>query len=101
MPLPQPPDGQEGVLLFTEDHPVLDLAIDDSGSCDSLWVATTATHINKWPIDPLKANGFGGEGEELSGEDEEEEVGVTDIDEPTPYFTKPISTIPGMEVQIE
>lgn len=80
--------GQEGVLLFTEANPVLSLALDTSGSCDSLWVATTATHINKWPIDIHKGNGF-------RDEEEEEEVAITDIDDPTPFFTKPIATIEG------
>ena len=84
--------GQEGFLLFTEDAPILDLTLDNTGSCESLWVATTATHLNKWPINPNKANGFYDEEVELS---EEEDLGVTDIDEPTPYFSKPITTLPG------
>lgn len=87
--------GAEGVLLFTESNPVLDLALDTSGSCTSLWVATTATQVNKWPVDVNRVNGFTAGGE---GSSEEEEVGVTYIDEaePTPLFAKPISTVPGI-----
>lgn len=81
--------GEEGLILFTEEHPILDISLDTSGSCDSLWVATTATHINKWPVDPNKANGF------CAGS-EEEETKVTYIDdEPAPVFSKPIASIPG------
>ena len=72
---------------------MLDLALDASGASNSLWVATTATHINKWPIEPHKVNGFEDESAGLSGEEEGE--GVTDMDESAPYFTKPIATILG------
>ena len=38
----------------------------------------------------------GGEREEVEEEEEEEvDPGITDIDEPTPRFTKPITTLPG------
>ena len=36
----------------------------------------------------------GGDREEVE-EEEEEDPGITDIDEPTPRFTRPISTLPG------
>jgi len=91
-------DGEEGVLLFTEASPVLSMALDTSGSCDSLWVATTSTHVNKWPIDIHKANGFGDD-ETDEGNEESEEDGITDIDDPTPFFTKPIATIPGTSLR--
>lgn len=88
--------GDEGLVLFTEDSPILDLVLDTSGSCDALWVATTATHVNRWPVDPCKANGFDVEGVGSSAEEEEEE-GITYIDdEVAPVFTKPIATLPGM-----
>ncbi len=77
---------------MTEDAPILDLVLDHSGRCESLWVATTATHVNKWPIDPNKPNGFHSDEEDLS----EEEGRVTAIDDdPPPFFTKPIATLPG------
>ena len=85
--------GEEGTLLFTEDSPVLDLALDTTGSCNSLWVATTATSVNKWPVDPNKGNSFYMNG--ASSGEEEEDLGITDVDEPTPLFFKPIATIPG------
>lgn len=87
--------GDEGVPLLTESNPILDLALDTTGSCSSLWVATTATHVNKWPVDATQMNGFAVEGEGSS--DEEDETGVTYIDEaePTPIFAKPILTLPG------
>ena len=88
-------DGEEGVLLFTETSPVLSMALDTSGSCDALWVATTSTHVNKWPIDIHKANGFRDD-ETDEGNEEYNEEGITDIDEPTPFFTKPMTTIPGV-----
>ena len=90
------PGGEEGFLLFTESAPILDLTLDTTGSCPALWVATTATHLHKWPVDPNKSNGFATEvssGEEE--EEEEEEVEVTYIDEPAPLFSKPIATLPG------
>ena len=40
--------GEEGVLLFCEESPILALALDPLDSQQSLWVATTSTHINKW-----------------------------------------------------
>ena len=40
--------GEEGVLLFCEESPILALALDPLDSQQSLWVATTNTHINKW-----------------------------------------------------
>ena len=36
----------------------------------------------------------GGDREEVE-EEEEEDPGITDIDEPTPRFTRPIYTLPG------
>jgi len=42
------PGGQEGVLLFCEESPILDLALDPLDNQQSLWVATTNTHVNKW-----------------------------------------------------
>ncbi len=78
---------------MTEASPILDLALDTSGSCTALWVATTATHVSKWPVDASKANGFAVEGAGSSAE--EEEVGITYVDEPTPLFVKPIATLPG------
>lgn len=90
--------GDEGVPLFTEANPILHLALDSSGSCASLWVATTATHVNKWPVDPSRLNGFVAEGMGQGEVSSEEEEGVTYIDdaEPTPLFTKPISSLPGI-----
>lgn len=85
--------GDEGLVLFTEDSPILDLALDTSGSCHALWVATTATHVNKWPVDPSKANGFNNV--EGAGSSEEEEGGITYIDEPAPIFSQPIAVLPG------
>ena len=35
-----------------------------------------------------------GEGEEV---EEEEDPGITDIDEPTPIFIKPVCSLPGMQ----
>jgi len=36
--------------------------------------------------------------EESEGEEEEvEDPGITDIDDPTPIFIKPISSLPGMQ----
>ena len=89
--------GEEGLTLFTESSPVLDLALDNTGNCLSLWVATTATHINKWPADASGVNGYSvqGVGSSSSSEEEEEDVEITDIDDPTPLFTKPIARIPG------
>ena len=45
---PPMPGGQEGVLLFCEESPILDLALDPLDNQQSLWVATTNTHVNKW-----------------------------------------------------
>ena len=85
--------GQESTLVFCEDSPILSLALDTSGATDSLWVATTDTSINKWSVD---SNLMVEEGNGLvSGEESEEEVVVTNIDEPTPFFTKPVATLPG------
>ena len=48
IPIPIPiPGGQEGVLLFCEDAPILDLALDPCDNFESLWVATTNTWVNK------------------------------------------------------
>ena len=82
------------MVLFTEDCPVLDLALDSTGSCPALWVATTATHVNKWPVDVSKANGFNGV-EGVAGSEEEEDTGITYIDEPAPIFSQPIAVLPG------
>ena len=40
--------GQEGVLLFTEDYPVLSMALDTTDNEQSLWVSTTDTSIKRW-----------------------------------------------------
>ncbi|XP_064382723.1 WD repeat-containing protein 48-like [Halichondria panicea] len=84
---------QESTLLFCEESPILSLALDTSGGTDSLWVATTDTSINKWSVDPklLIEEGDG----LVSGEESEEEVVITNIDEPTPFITKPVATLPG------
>ena len=96
--LPLTLGGDEGVVLFTEDNPVLDLVLDTSGNSDALWVATTATHVNKWPVDPSRVNGFDVQGVESSAE-EEEEGGVTYIDDDmAPVFSKPIATLQGQSV---
>ena len=85
------------MILFTEENPILDLALDSSGSCEALWVATTATHINKWPVDPNRVNGFEMEVVAPSEEEEEEEGGITYIDDDVPpVFSKPIATLPGI-----
>ena len=47
IPIPIP-GGQEGVLLFCEDAPILDLALDPCDNFESIWVATTNTWVNKW-----------------------------------------------------
>ncbi len=79
--------------MFCEESPILSLALDTSGGTDSLWVATTDTSINKWSVDPklLIEEGDG----LVSGEESEEEVVITNIDEPTPFITKPVATLPG------
>lgn len=79
--------------MFSEKSPILSLALNKS--CDALWVATTDTSINKWSVDP---NLMIEEGEDnvVNGEESDEETVVTNIDEPTPFFTKPIATLPGV-----
>ena len=56
---------------------------DDRGS---IWAATTNTHVNKWAVEGVERN---------TEEEEEEEVAITDIDDPQPLFTQPLATIPG------
>ena len=95
-----PTGGQEGVVLFCEDSPILNLKLDLSDDNDSIWAATTSTHVNKWPVNPSSmSNGKMEDGEEgIMEEEEEEEVAVTDIDDPQPIFTQPLATIPGEHV---
>ena len=40
--------GLEGIPVLTEEASILGLALDESADQPSLWVSTTATHINKW-----------------------------------------------------
>ena len=89
--------GQEGVVLFCEDSSILNLKLDLSDDNDSIWAATTNTHVNKWAVDPSTVtNGKMEEGEERNmDEEEEEEVAITDIDDPQPIFTQPLARIPG------
>lgn len=79
--------------MFSEDSPVLSLALDHSYGLDSLWVATTNTAVNKWCIDSTLATEP--DSEMANGATSEEELIVTDVDEPTPLFTQPVSTLPG------
>lgn len=88
-----PLGGQEGVLLFSEDSPILSLALDTTNNTESLWVATTNTYINKWSVDPNLM--VEADSDMVNGEGSEEDLMITDVDEPTPLFTKPISTLPG------
>ena len=61
---PPMPGGQEGVLLFCEESPILDLALDPLDNQQSLWVATTSTYVNNmvrhvfylYEIDSLRFN---------------------------------------------
>ena len=88
--------GQDGVVLFCEESPILDLQLDPTD--DSIWAATTSTYVNKWPVDSgSMTNGEGLEGEEGMEVDEDEDVGITDIDDPQPLFTQPIASIPGQK----
>ena len=80
-------------MLFCEDSPILNLQLDPTDNCLSIWAATTSTHVNKWPVDPgSMTNGEEEEGMEV---DEEENGGITDIDDPQPLFTHPLASIPG------
>ena len=85
------------MVLFCEESAILDLKLDPSDNCTSIWAATTSTHVNKWPVDPASmTNGKMSEGEEEEGEMEvEEDVGITDIDDPQPLFCQPLATVPG------
>ncbi|KAL3728160.1 hypothetical protein ACJRO7_032849 [Eucalyptus globulus] len=50
---------RESLLLCTEEHPVLQLALHD----DSIWIATTDSSVHRWPIEgrnPQKAFQRGG-----------------------------------------
>ena len=56
-------------------------------------MATTDTAVNKWSVDPnLMVDGDDGM---MNGVNSEEDLVITDIDEPSPMFTKPVSTLPG------
>lgn len=82
--------------MFCEDSPILNLKLDLSDDSPSIWAATSNTHVNKWAVDPSTVtNGKMEEGEERQEEMEEEEVAITDIDDPQPIFTQPLATIPG------
>lgn len=48
---------RESVLLCNEDHPILQLALNDDG----IWVATTDSSVHRWPAEPpMKVNQRGG-----------------------------------------
>lgn len=86
-------------MLFCEDSPILNLQLDQTDSCLSIWAATTSTHVNKWPVDPdSMTNGEEEEGMEV---DEEEDAGITDIDDPQPLFTHPFASIPGKRMNFD
>lgn len=38
---------RESLLLCTEEHPILKMAIHD----DSVWIATTDSSVHRWPIE--------------------------------------------------
>lgn len=40
---------RESLLLCTEEHPILQLALQD----DSIWVATTDSSVHRWPAEGL------------------------------------------------
>ena len=77
--------------MFYEDAPILDLALDPTDNYNSLWVATTDTSVSKWPVDP----NISIDDDPVNGADEEEDPVITDVDDPTPYFSKPHTRIPG------
>ena len=83
------------MVLFCEDSPILNLKLDPSDDNTSLWAATTNTPVNKWPVSHPDniTNGKMEEGEEI--EEVEEDICITDIDDPQPLFTQPLATIPG------
>lgn len=92
------------MVLFCEESSILDLKLDPSDDCTSIWAATSSTHVNKWPVDPSSmTNGkLSEEEEEEGGEMEvEEDIGITDIDDPQPLFTQPLATVPGEQVNPE
>ncbi|MCG8622964.1 MAG: hypothetical protein MJE68_13335 [Proteobacteria bacterium] len=72
--------------MFCEDSSILNLKVDLSDDRGSIWAATTNTHVNKWAVEGVERN---------TEEEEEEEVAITDIDDPQPLFTQPLATIPG------
>ena len=80
-------------MLFCEDSPILNLQLDPTDNCLSIWAATTSTHVNKWPVDPGSITN--GEEEEGRDMDEEEDGEITDIDDPQPLFTHHLASIPG------
>ena len=92
------------MVLFCEESSILNLKLDPSDDCTSIWAATSSTHVNKWPVDPSNmTNGkLSEEEEEEGGEMEvEEDIGITDIDDPQPLFTQPLATVPGEQVNPE
>jgi WD repeat-containing protein 48 len=90
--------GQESVLLFTEEYPVLSIALDTSADdMDYLWVGTTGTSINKWPATPNQQPTD--EEEEHNGM--EQQPVVTDIDEIDTSHERPLLTIPGATTIID
>lgn len=75
----------------------MNLKLDPGDDYASIWAATTSSYVNKWPVDPASmTNGKMDEGEEM---EEEEDIGITDIDDPQPLFTQPLATVPGEQTQ--
>ncbi|EFJ15001.1 hypothetical protein SELMODRAFT_180574 [Selaginella moellendorffii] len=85
---------RESILLFTEQHPILQMALQDD---DWLWVASTDSSIRKWPARERisakalqKANSFVAGSLPFS-----RARAWIDGSAPAPLYTEPSSIIPG------
>ncbi|XP_065897763.1 WD repeat-containing protein 48-like isoform X2 [Dysidea avara] len=73
---------QESTLLFCEDSSVLRLCLDPTDDYHSIWVATSNTHINKWPTELVPV--------ETADNDDD-----NDNEDASPLHCKPVDTLPG------
>ncbi|CAH9094964.1 unnamed protein product [Cuscuta europaea] len=84
---------RESVLLYTKEHPIVQLALHDDG----IWVATTDSSVHRWPAEvhnPLKVFQIGGSF--LAGNLSFSRARISlEGSTPVPVYREPSCSIPG------